>query len=180
MIVTDDPELASLARSLRNQGRATEGAWLSHVRLGYNYRLSDINCALGTAQLARLDELLAARARVAEAYRARLADEPRLRLPRVHEGVELSWFVFVVRLADEYDRARRDRILDRLREMGIGCSNYFAPIHLQPYYLERFGYAEGDFPVCEAVGARTIALPFHHEMTEALVDRVCGELIGLL
>ena len=180
MIVTDDSQLATLARSLRNQGRASEGAWLSHVRLGYNYRLSDINCALGMAQLARMDEIMATRTRVAEAYRARLADEPRLRLQRVQEGVELSWFVFVVRLAEDYDRAHRDGILDRLREKGIGCNNYFAPIHLQPCYVERFGYAEGDFPVCEAVGARTIALPFHHEMTEALVDRVCDELIGLL
>ena len=94
--------------------------------------------------------------------------------------MEVSWFVFVVRLADEYNQADRDRILTSLAERGIGCSNYFAPIHLQPFYMERFGYNAGDFPVCEGVAARSIALPFHHELTEADVETVCSELRRLL
>jgi perosamine synthetase len=92
----------------------------------------------------------------------------------------MSWFVFVVRLSDEYDQADRDRILNELTARGIGCSNYFAPIHLQLFYVERFGYRPGDFPVCEAVAARTVALPFHHELTEEDVDRVCRELRSVL
>lgn len=180
MIVTDDDGLAVMCRSLRNQGRDTHGGWLAHARMGYNYRLSDINCALGLAQLRRIDEILAARTQVAEWYRARLANEKRVVLQHVVPEVEISWFVFVVRLADEYTAEDRGRILVDLRERGIGCSNYFTPIHLQPFNVERYGYRAGDFPVCEGVAARTIALPFHHEITERHVERICDELVSLL
>lgn len=180
MIVTDDAELARLCRSLRNQGRDDGGGWLAHARLGYNYRLSDLNCALGIAQLRRFDELSAARRRVHGMYRQRLEDEPRIRMQKIHPDVEMSWFVFVVRLEDRYTAEDRDRFLAALQERGIGCSNYFAPIHLQPFYVERFGYKPGDFPVCEELSARTIALPFHHELTEEDVETVCTELQKLL
>ena len=180
MIVTDRADFARVCRSIRNQGRETNGGWLAHPRLGYNYRISDINCALGIAQLGRIDEMIAARRCVQSLYRQRLADEPRVQLQRVHPEVDVSWFVFVVRLSDEYDQGDRDRILRELDARGIGCSNYFAPIHLQPFYVERFGYKPGDFPVCEAIAARTIALPFHHKLAEKDVDIVCGELGKLL
>ncbi len=180
MIVTDDDDLAAVSRSLRNQGRDSHGGWLAHARLGYNYRLSDINCALGLAQLRRIDEILAARAKVADWYRSRLVHEERVVLQHVVSEVEISWFVFVVRLTDEYAAEDRDRILVQLRERGIGCSNYFTPIHLQPYNVERYGFRIGDFPVCEGVAARTIALPFHHEITEQQVERICDELASLL
>ena len=180
MIVTDDEQTAQLARSIRNQGRDTDSGWLAHPRLGYNFRLSDINCALGIAQLERIDEMLAGRRRVAELYLERLAGETRLRLQRIVDHVEMSWFVFVVRLRDDYTPADRDRILGQLRDRGIGCSNYFAPIHLQPFYVERYGHKRGDFPVCEALADRSIALPFHHQMTEGDVDTVCTELSSIL
>ena len=180
MIVTNDDELAPLCRSLRSQGRDTNGGWLAHPRLGYNYRLSDINCALGIVQLGRLSEIIAARSRVEILYRQRLNDEPRVKMQAVHPDVDMSWFVFVIRLDDRYTREDRDRILAELSNRGIECSNYFAPIHLQPFYVERFGYKPGDFPVCEALSARTIALPFHHELSEDDVDTVCAELRKLL
>ncbi|MHC4698203.1 MAG: DegT/DnrJ/EryC1/StrS family aminotransferase [Planctomycetota bacterium] len=180
MIVTSDAELARLCRSLRNQGRDTSGGWLAHPRLGYNYRLSDINCALGIAQLHRIGEIIATRSRVEALYRERLEDEPRLKMQAVHPDVQMSWFVFVVRLDDRYTQEDRDRVLGRLGDRGIGCNNYFAPIHLQPFYVERFGYKPGDFPVCEALSARTIALPFHHELSEEDIDTVCTELRRLL
>ncbi|RME37254.1 MAG: DegT/DnrJ/EryC1/StrS family aminotransferase, partial [Planctomycetota bacterium] len=180
MIVTDDESLARRCRSLRNQGRDEDGDWLTHTRLGYNYRLGEMQCALGLAQLARIDEILAARGRVYQWYRQRLADERRLQWQEAEPDATISRFVLVVRLRDEYDRTDRDRILAALRERGIGCSNYFAPIHLQPFYAERFGYRPGSFPRCEALAARTIALPFHHELTQRDVDRVCGELQRLL
>ena len=180
MIVTDDQQTAELARSIRNQGREAGSRWLAHQRLGYNYRLSDINCALGIVQLERLEEILAGRENVAQMYRQRLAGESRLRLQRIIEQVEMSCFVFVVRLSDDYTPADRDRILTRLGERGIGCSNYFAPIHLQPFYAEQFGYAAGDFPAAEALAARSIALPFHTRLTPQDVDRVCTELRSLL
>ena len=180
MIVTDDAELATMCKSLRNQGRDTQGGWLAHQRMGYNYRLPDINCALGLVQLQRLSEIVGERTRVQRLYRERLSDESRLTMQRITAEQEISWFVFVVRLADRYTGEDRDRILRELRERGVGCSNYFAPIHLQPFYRERFGHKPGDFPICETTAARTIALPFHHELTEADVEFICAELRRLL
>lgn len=180
MITTNDAHLASMCRSLRNQGRDPGSGWLAHARLGYNYRLSDVHCAIGVAQLRRISEIIAHRSRVEALYRRRLAGEPRVSFQRVCPTVRMSWFVLVVRLSDDYSQADRDRMLETLRGRGIGCNNYFSPIHLQPFFVERFGYGPGSFPVCEAVAARTIALPFHHELDEGGVDRVCAELQRLL
>ena len=148
--------------------------------MGYNFRLSDINCALGLVQLSRIEEILAARERVAGMYLRRLADEPRLSMQHVLPDCDISWFIFVVRLDDRYTQADRDRMLSQFRQKGIGCNNYFVPIHLQPFYREQFGYREGSFPVCEALAARTIALPFHARLTEADIDTVVGELKRML
>ncbi len=180
MIVTDDEALADRCRSLRNQGRDGQGGWLAHQRMGYNFRLSDIACALGLAQLARIEEIRTARNQVVTWYRRRLAEEARVVLQQVPEGVDPCWFVFVVRLSDAYGVEQRDRILTGLRERGVECSNYFVPIHLQPFYVERFGFKTGDFPVCEALASNTVALPLHHELTEQDVDYVCQNLKELL
>ena len=180
MVVTSDDEIAFAVRSLRNQGRDPDAGWLAHARLGFNYRLPDINCAIGIEQMRRLDEMLQKRARVARWYVERLADERRIRLQRIPPEVSMSWFVFVVRLADEYSQARRDEILHRLQQRGIGCGNYFTPIHLQPFYRTQFGYEPGDFPLTELLSARTVALPFHNHLSEADVDAVVRELRQLL
>jgi perosamine synthetase len=172
MIVTDDRALADLCRSLRNQGRDPGAGWLAHARLGYNYRLSDINCALGLSQLARLPEFVEARGRVAARYLEKLAAVEELVLPAPYADGVLSWFVFVVRLADRFTQAERDAVLRDLREQGIGTNNYFSPVHLQPFYVEQFGYKPGDFPVCEKIAARTIALPFYNRLTEEDQDLV--------
>lgn len=180
MVVTDDEDIADLCKSIRNQGRATGAGWLSHARLGYNFRLSDVNCAMGCVQVDRIGEILTTRRKVAEMYDERLAGEKRLITQKTTPGCTKSWFVYVVRLTDDYPPEARDRILNGLREQGIGCSNYFAPIHLQPFYQEQFGLREGDFPICERVAARTIALPFHAFLTAADVDRVVGALVEML
>ncbi|MEE8168996.1 MAG: DegT/DnrJ/EryC1/StrS family aminotransferase [Phycisphaerae bacterium] len=180
MITTDDDEIARLCRSLRNQGRDSGMGWLSHERLGYNYRLSDVSCAIGVAQMRRIDEILSRRSRVAGWYVERLRDEPRVVLQRLPDDCGMSWFVFVVKLADDYDEPTRNDLIHRLRDAGIGSNNYFAPIHLQEFYREQFGYKPGDFPVCEAVAARTVALPFHGKLTESEVDHVCDTLKRLL
>jgi perosamine synthetase len=175
MIVTDDDQFAAVCRSLRNQGR--DGmAWLAHQRLGYNYRLSEINAALGVAQVGRLDEILEGRRRVAHLYMDRLMTSRFVTLPTLTSDDLMSWFVFVVRLNDLFAPDDRDAVMHTLREHGIGCNNYFPPIHLQPYMAERFGYKAGDFPVCEYVATRTLALPFFSRMTAAQVDRVCEVL----
>ena len=177
MIVTDSERTAALCRSWRNQGRAADGGWLQHERLGYNYRLSDINCAIGIEQVRRLPQILAARARVAQMYNTALARIGGIhRLPITERGCEISWFVYVVRLADEFTQEDRDTVLDKLRERGVACSNYFSPIHLQPFYREMFGYRYGDFPVTERVAERTIALPFFNSLAESEVEYVAQAL----
>jgi len=180
MVVANDEHIHQMVVSLRNQGRDTQGGWLAHARLGYNFRISEINCALGIAQMKRIDEILAKRDRVAGYYLKRLRDEPRVCLQKIHPDCRISWFVLVVRLDDRYTRADRDRMLDELRSQGIQCSNYFPPIHLQPFYQEQFGYKSGDFPICEALSDRTVALPFHGLLTEQEVDTVCKALHRLL
>ena len=180
MITTNDAEIDRLCRSMRNQGRDTGMAWLSHERLGYNYRLSDVACAIGVVQMRRIDEILSKRARVAGWYRDRLQDEQRVSMQRIPGDCEISWFVFVIKLADDYTEEDRAAKIEQLRAKGIGCSNYFAPIHLQPFYQREFGYKKGDFPVCERVAARTIALPFHNGLKESDVDQVCERLKSIL
>jgi perosamine synthetase len=176
MVVTNDERLAGLCKSMRNQGRDPEAGWLAHARLGYNYRLSDINCALGLSQLARLPEFVALRQRVAERYLAKLADVGELVLPPPYREGTMSWFVFVVRLADRFTQQDRDAVLAYLREQGIGTNNYFSPVHLQTFYRDRFGFKPGDFPVTERVAARTIALPFYNRLTEEDQDLVVETL----
>jgi perosamine synthetase len=179
MVVTDDDNFATVCRTLRNQGRETT-AWLSHERLGYNYRLSELNAALGLAQCERLDEILANRRRVAQEYVERLMTNRFLILPTLQHNTTLSWFVFVVRLNDLFEPGDRDQVMLTLREEGIGCNNYFPPIHLQKYMVERFGYRSGDFPVCEYVAARTLALPFFGNLAQHQVERVCDVLESTL
>ncbi len=180
MVVTNDDEIARLCRSLSNQGRDHMGGWLDHPRLGYNYRISDINCALGIVQLDRLAEIVATRTRVAGWYAEELEGEARVTLQRIDPDVEMSWFCFVVRLSDEYEVKARDRILTALRAGGIGSSNYFSPIHLQKYMVERFGFKRGDFPVCEWLADRTLSLPFHKGLSREDVTTVCDALRRLL
>jgi perosamine synthetase len=174
-IVTDDDGLSEICRSIADQGRGQEG-WLHHVRLGYNFRIDEMSAALGLSQLARLPEIVAARARVAGWYLDVLSDLDELVLPKVSPEAGMSWFVFVVRLADRFSRADRDRVLASLERAGIGCRNYFEPIHLQPYICQALGTGPGQFPVTERVGERTIALPFYPTMARADVERVADTL----
>ena len=164
--------------SERNQGRAPDMDWLDHDRLGYNYRLSDLACALGLVQLGRLEEMLAGRARVAERYREALAGIEGLELPCADTGGHRrGWFVFVVQLPRGSDR---DGTVQALAQSGIQSKPYLPAIHLMSYYRERFGYREGEFPVCEDVAARSLALPFFPEMSDGQVERVAGALRELV
>ncbi|MDX2131932.1 MAG: DegT/DnrJ/EryC1/StrS family aminotransferase [Planctomycetota bacterium] len=188
MIVTDDHRLAELCRSMRNQGRpvgfpagptaggSPTGSWLRHERLGYNYRLAEINAALGVAQMKRLDEIIEKRHTVALHYIRRLGGHPSLVVPTVDPDSIMSWFVFVVRLAPSYTGEERDRIINGLRRQDIGASDYFPCIHLQPFYREQFGLREGMFPIAESVSQRTIALPFHNDLTPTEIDHVVKAL----
>lgn len=186
MVVTDDDRMAELVMSLRNQGREVDpnaasegwdaGVCFPHERLGYNHRLSEIACALGIAQMDRLDEILDARRRVAAMYIQRLMDWQELILPTVESPGGMSWFAFVVRLNDQYGRAERDRIIQGMRRHEIGAADYFPCVHLQPHYRRAFGFHQGAFPVAESISARTIALPFFNRLDEPQMDLVCHTL----
>ena len=174
MVAVADEALKERIDSERNQGRAADLGWLDHDRLGFNYRLSDVACALGIAQLERLDEMLDARARVAAWYRLALDGIEDLTLPCVETGrLRRGWFVFVVQLPR---RVRQDTIMDALQQRGVASKPYFPAIHLMSFYRERFGHREGEFPVCEDVAARSLALPFFPQMTEGQVARVATAL----
>jgi perosamine synthetase len=189
MIVTDDKRLADLCTSMRSQGRPIRpsmrpdsngasalGSWLTHERLGYNYRLSEVSAAIGVGQMRRFDEIVRRRQEVAAAYMGRLMSHPEIVLPTVEPGITLSWFVFVARLASGFGREERDRIIDGMRRHEIGAADYFPCIHLQPFYQDKFGFRPGDFPIAESVSQRTIALPFFNGITEEQIDLVCQTL----
>jgi perosamine synthetase len=177
MLVTNDKTIADLAKSMRNQGRDAGMGWLGHNRLGYNYRLSDINCALGIAQLDRINEMLDKRQKVAEMYLQELGTIDEIKLPpAAKQHVRRSWFVFVAELAEKFTIKQRDTIIKTLREKGIGCNIYFPPIHLQPFYAKEYGYKRGDFLVTETISDRTIALPFFNNLTLNDIRLVAKEL----
>jgi perosamine synthetase len=179
IVISPTAAMKERVDSERNQGRAPDMGWLDHDRLGFNYRLSDIACALGLAQLERLEEMLAARARIASLYNEALAGIEGLELPCPDAaGDERSWFVYVVQLPREADR---DATIRALRERGIDSKPYLPAIHLMSYYREAFGHREGEFPVCEDVSARSIALPFFPGLEDGQVEQVAAalrEIIG--
>jgi dTDP-4-amino-4,6-dideoxygalactose transaminase len=174
VIVTDREDWAQTFRALRNQGRSVGDTWLAHSVLGYNYRLPEISAALGRAQVKRLDDLLVRRDQVAAWYEEALEDLDAVQRPQIAATTtRMSWFVFVIRLRAGLDR---ERIASRLEDAGVPTRPYFPPIHLQPYFVERFGYQPGDFPVTEDLGARGLALPFSGVMTQSQVGRVAEAL----
>jgi perosamine synthetase len=177
VIITDNENIAKLSKSMRNQGRGEEDTWLSHTRLGYNYRISDINCALGISQLNRLNEIIEKRDKIASMYTEKLGDIDEIVTPFVAPyATRMSWFVYVVRLSDEFTRDDRDDIIKEMGKKGIQTRNYFAPIHLQPFYVEQFGFKRGNFPVTDFVSDRTISIPFYTMMREEEVDYVVENL----
>lgn len=176
IVLTDDDELAQTLLSVVNQGRSDDGAWLVHSRLGFNYRMSDVHAAIGIGQLERLDDMLAARERVAAWYQSRIAEIDGV--TPMYEGPQRrSWFIYAPRLDADIDR---NRVIGRLDAAGISAKPYLPCIHLQPYYQEHHGYRPGTLPITEAISASTIALPFFPAMTEDQVDRVCGELVAAI
>jgi perosamine synthetase len=178
MVVAPSAEVKARIDSERNQGRAPDMGWLDHDRLGFNYRLSDVACALGIAQLERLDQMLAARARIAGLYGEALAGVEGLELPCPDVGGDRrSWFVYVVQLPPGIDR---DATIAELRVRGIDSKPYLPAIHLMSFYRERFGHREGEFPVCEEVSRRSLALPFFPELTDGEIERVTETLRAVL
>jgi perosamine synthetase len=185
MITLGDEAVKVRIDSERNQGRAPDMDWLDHDRLGFNYRLSDVACAIGLAQMDRLQGMLDDRARAAGWYRealAALAAQRGLGLPcedgATIPGDRRGWFVFVVQVP--HDGPSRDDVIRALRAAGIQSKPYLPAIHLMSYYQDAFGYREGQFPVCEDIAARSLALPFFPQLTQSQVARVAAALGDIL
>jgi perosamine synthetase len=175
---THSEEEFELLKSLRNQGRSYENRWFHHVRLGFNYRLSDLQAAVGIAQLEKLDEILPLRDGAAARYGELLADVDDVDAPYPDdEDHKRSWFVYVPKLAGGLDR---DRVLELLGEEGIEAGNYVPCVHLMPYMRERYGFAEGLCPVAEDAASRTLALPFYTGIDPEDQERVVAALARAL
>ncbi len=180
MVVTNDSRIAEACRSLRNQGRDASAAWLKHVRLGYNYRLSDIQAAVGIAQLARIGQILETRAKVAEKYSERLAQLAGVVIPPPGQGCKRSWFVYVVQFAGEKGDYFRDRVKAHLLSKGIACQIYFPPIHQQPYFEDLCPGYRPRLPNTECASGRCLALPFFTGLSDSDIHLVCGEVKAAL
>jgi len=178
LVIVGDAATKARIDSERNQGRAPDMGWLDHDRLGFNYRLTDLQAAIGCAQLERLDGMLADRARVAAMYREALAGVEGLELPCEDAGGDVrGWFVFVVQLPRG---TGRDATILELRGRGVQSKPYLPAIHLMSFYRERFGHRAGEFPLCERVAAASLALPFFPAMTEQQVERVAAALESVI
>jgi dTDP-4-amino-4,6-dideoxygalactose transaminase len=174
IVATDSEERADLFRSLRNQGRDVFNAWLNHSRLGYNYRLGEMNAALGTVQLQRMEELLSNREQVASWYNERVDEIPGIeKLHIADDTSRMSWFTYAISCEDGISR---NRLIEHLEEQGVPSRPYFTPIHLQPLYQQRFDYERGHLPNTEMAGDTVLALPFSGVMDEAQVEHVCQKL----
>jgi perosamine synthetase len=176
MAVTQSPEIAARMRSLRNHGRAAPRKDFDFGEVGYNYRLSELHCALGVEQLRRVEAILILRAGIARGYQRRLGSISGLQLPvREVAGGRISWFVYVVRLPEGTTARQREAILQKLTRRGIETGRYFMPIHLQPAFRAP-EFVRAALPITESVGERTLALPFFTKLTEGQMDEVSEAL----
>ena len=172
MVVTDDDDLATVARSLRNQGRNKMGAWLEHERLGFNYRLDELSASLGVTQMARLPHFMERRRAVAEGYARLLRGVPGVAAPTARPEADVNWFVYVVRLDAGIDR---EAVMAELEREGVPTRAYFSALHLQPY-LRDVVPADPGLPVTEEMARRTLAIPFHTQLRDDEVRYVVDRL----
>lgn len=184
MAVTNDTKLAADMALLRSHGITRDPALMTHtpdgswyyqqIALGYNYRMTDIQAALGSSQMSRLDEYIASREALAQHYDARLAQLP-VRLPKRAGNRRSAWHLYVVRVM----ASKRLDIFNAMRSAGVGVNVHYTPVHLQPYY-RKSGFASGRFPNAEAYGTEAITLPLHPGLSAADMDVVVTTLAGVV
>jgi perosamine synthetase len=180
MVTTNDAKLAETLRRFRNHGissearqRQSSGQWFYEmVLLGFNYRLTDIGCALGISQLRKLKANLARRRAIAARYTRAFRELSAVISPAVREGMDPAWHLYPIRLRLESLSARRAEIFHALRAENLGVNVHYIPVHQHPYYRERFGYKDGEYPVAEEAYDRLISLPMFHAMTDQDVNDV--------
>lgn len=159
IILTNSRKDAEFMRAMRNQGRKSMDLWLTHHYLGYNFRINEIACAIGLAQMERIEEILAKRVKAADRYSRLLSEIDGVSVPSGNPNGDTGWFVYVIRTE------KRNALMKMLIRNEIGTRPYFTPIHLQPFYKKKYGYKKGDYPVAESIAAKSAAIPFHTEIT---------------
>jgi perosamine synthetase len=180
MVTTDSSDYAETLRRFRNHGisgdarqRQADGQWRYEMALlGFNYRLTDIACALGLSQLKKLDGNLSRRREIAAHYATEFRDLAGVMPPTVRAGVNPAWHLYPIRLNLEGLSANRAQVFRALRAENIGVNVHYIPVHLHPYYRDRFGYRGGEYPVAEAAYEQLISLPMFHGMTDGDVQDV--------
>jgi len=178
MVVTNNATIAKRVRMLRNYGREKDGYF--HKSLGYNFHLSDINCALGIAQLTRIEAMIAKRAKIVAFYRKALSGINDVSFYEAPASARVSWFSAIALLNDRYTEKQRNTFLRALAKKGIDCRNYYPPIHLQPFYQKQFGYKKDDFPKTESYANRTIGLPIYNKLSQKGLDYVVKNVLDIL
>ena len=184
MVATNNPQFAETLRRFRNHGissdarqRQSAGQWhYEMVLLGFNYRLPDFACALGLQQLAKLDSNLARRREIAAHYTAAFREIPGIVSPTIRADVHPAWHLYPIRLDLAKLTADRAQVFHALRAENIGVNVHYIPVHLHPYYRDRFGFRPGAFPVAEDAYERLISLPMFHAMTDGDVKDVIDAL----
>ena len=172
MIVTNSKNIYDQCKSLCNQGRNTQGDWLIHVRLGYNYRLDEMSASLGITQLKKLDWMIAEKRKIAELYSKFLANNPGILLPQIAPDRTHSWFVYVIRVESD----RRNKLMNYLAKLGIQTKPYLPVIHLQPFMKKSFGFKEGSYPTAEKIASETLALPLYIGLTETDIKYISAQI----
>ena len=188
MLVTDDDAIATRARQMSLHGISADawnrygagGSWYYEViEAGFKYNMTDLAAAIGRVQLGRLDELAAARARIASAYDAAFEGSGLVRTPPRRAADLHAWHLYPVRIDIDALAIGRADVMAKLADAGIGASVHFIPLHLHPYYQREFGYRPGDLPVAERLYEETISLPIWPGMTDAQVNRVASTLLAI-
>jgi perosamine synthetase len=177
IVLTNDKEFYDMCDSLHNQGRVDSGQWLQHKYLGYNYRLNELNCALGVSQLNRINSIIQRRQEIAEKYNQELSNIKGITIPFVSDNCKHTRFVYVILLENNFDR---DKIIEILNRKGIQTKPYFPSIHMQELYTNLFNYKEGSYPICEEISRRALALPFYEELTDDEIKEVSIKLNEVL
>lgn len=173
MVVSNSNAIAEACRRLRNQGRTVSSEWYQQNEVGFSYRLSDMNCALGLSQIARIDQTLLRRKQLARCYHDRLSHISEINLIEEKPGQEIGWFTYPVTLGQRFSHKERDTMWAELNAVGVACARYFAPLHRQPVMQ---GRSKASLPVTDSVAGRTFQLPFFNQLTEQQIDQVCDRV----
>lgn len=207
MIITDDEKLVEKLRLFRTHGITnfdismtlkeqaadnenqyslgrnpdSRAGWYYEMQvLGYNYRITDIQCALGVSQLKKIDMFVSRRREIATSYTEIFSKSPYLTIPYQNKDRDSSWHLYVLRLnLDKMNKTRR-QVFDELRSMGIGVHVHYIPLHLQPYYRQKFGFKRGDFPEAEAYYDSALTIPLFPDLTEEDIKRITESVLRVV